>query len=103
VAAAVAAALFISLRLERAPAGSAARAGDVSADVVALADAAQDWSDQMLNSTLPSAGALVEDNPLRQEADALYADAQSAMNFLALNFLPTPAEAEAKSPAATKT
>jgi hypothetical protein len=37
----------------------------------------------------PKTEALLEGEPLRREADALYADARVALGFLALNFLPT--------------
>jgi hypothetical protein len=60
-----------------------------SPDVIALADAAEVWSDRVWNSTLPAAGEFVQDNALQQEVDAVYADARSAVDFLALNFLPT--------------
>jgi hypothetical protein len=36
----------------------------------------------------PEAIALLEGEPLRREVDAVYADARSALGFLALNFLP---------------
>ncbi len=36
----------------------------------------------------PTTEALLEGEPLRREADALYADARVALGFLALNFLP---------------
>jgi predicted anti-sigma-YlaC factor YlaD len=41
-------------------------------------------------TTLPSAAtaALQRENPLQNEANAVYADAKSALQFLALNFLP---------------
>ena len=41
------------------------------------------------NSVVPSAQTLVADNPLQHELDSVYSDTRSALNFLALNFLPT--------------
>jgi hypothetical protein len=41
------------------------------------------------NSVAPSAQTLVADNPLQHELDSVYSDTRSALNFLALNFLPT--------------
>jgi len=39
----------------------------------------------------PSVDALMRQDPLRTEVDSVYADARSAVHFLALNFLPAPA------------
>jgi hypothetical protein len=41
------------------------------------------------NSVVPKAQTLVVDNPLQHELDSVYSDTRSALNFLALNFLPT--------------
>ena len=41
------------------------------------------------NSVVPSAQTLVADNPLQHELDSVYSDTRSALDFLALNFLPT--------------
>jgi hypothetical protein len=41
------------------------------------------------NSVVPKAQTLVTDNPLQHELDSVYSDTRSALNFLALNFLPT--------------
>ena len=41
------------------------------------------------NSVVPSAQTLLADNPLQHELDSVYSDTRSALNFLALNFLPT--------------
>ena len=40
-------------------------------------------------SVVPSARTLVADNPLQHELDSVYSDTRTALNFLALNFLPT--------------
>ena len=39
----------------------------------------------------PRAQAILQQNPLQNEVDAVAADARSAVQFLALNFMPTPA------------
>ena len=41
------------------------------------------------NSVVPSAQTLVAENPLQHELDSVYSDTRTALNFLALNFLPT--------------
>lgn len=62
---------------------------DSSSEIAGLAAAAEAFSDEWLNTKLPEAGAAAVDNPLREELDSVYADARSALNFLAMNFLPT--------------
>jgi hypothetical protein len=64
---------------------------DSSRDIAGIAAAAEAFSDEWLNSKLPAASAVALDNPLRQELDGLQADARSALDFLALNFLPSTA------------
>ncbi len=44
---------------------------------------------RLLTSVGPSAEQLATDNPLTRELDSVQADARSALNFLALNFLPS--------------
>jgi hypothetical protein len=44
--------------------------------------------DRLWTALPESADTLLDRNPLRKEADAVYADARSAVQFLALNFLP---------------
>jgi len=61
-------------------------AGDVG---TARGFAAPQLLDRFWNSLPESADTLLDRNPLRKEADAVYADARSAVQFLALNFLPT--------------
>lgn len=48
-------------------------------------------SNQLWNAVVPRAGTLVADNPLQNELDSVYSDARSALDFLALNFLPSSA------------
>jgi anti-sigma factor RsiW len=55
------------------------------------------------NSVVPSAQTLVADNPLQHELDSVYSDTRSALNFLALNFLPTTQATPALQPAGAGT
>jgi hypothetical protein len=48
---------------------------------------------QLWSSLQPSANAVIDGDPLNQEVAAVAADARAAVQFLALNFLPTPAPA----------
>jgi hypothetical protein len=50
---------------------------------------AQSISTLWQKSVVPSAQTLVVDNPLQHELDSVYSDTRSALDFLALNFLPT--------------
>ncbi|HVU36270.1 MAG TPA: hypothetical protein VHE61_22730 [Opitutaceae bacterium] len=43
-----------------------------------------------LTTLVAPVGTLLRQDPLQTEADHVYADARSAVQFLALNFLPTP-------------
>jgi hypothetical protein len=62
---------------------------ETARELAGLATAAEQFSDEWLNTKLPAAGTAALDNPLRQELDSLNADAHSALDFLALNFLPS--------------
>ncbi len=61
----------------------------VSPEAVLLVEAMQSWSEQWSESVLPTAGQLAANNPLQVEMSSVYADARAALDFLALNFLPT--------------
>ena len=54
-------------------------------------------SDELFDRVQPAAQFLQQD-PLQREIESIRADARSALNFLALNFLPTPREAIAGEP-----
>ena len=58
------------------------------AETVAMAAAAQEFSSRMVGAVVPRAAAAVAENPLQQEIGALTSDLRSAVDFLALNFLP---------------
>jgi len=63
--------------------------GATAADAAVIVDAVQSLSDRLVETVIPSAGAMVADNPLQRELDSLQTDARSALRFLAMNFLPT--------------
>ena len=62
---------------------------NTSAQVSDALVVAQSISTLWQKSVVPSAQTLVVDNPLQHELDSVYSDTRSALNFLALNFLPT--------------
>lgn len=59
--------------------------GDVNTPKTAEVSAQQLWT-----TLEPSAGAVIDGEPLNNEVDAVVSDARTAVHFLALNFLPTP-------------
>lgn len=83
------AAILISANLrprldERAPANLTTADG-----TVVVVSAVQSLSSGLVDSVIPSAGELVAENPLQRELGSVYSDVRSALDFLALNFLPT--------------
>ena len=54
-----------------------------------VVSAVQSLSSGLVDSVIPSAGELVAENPLQRELGSVYSDVRSALDFLALNFLPT--------------
>ena len=76
---------------------------NLETDVRTVVSTAESLSQRFLNSLEPSALALAENNPLRDEIDSVYSDAQSALSFLALNFLPAVKESPATNPPNTAT
>jgi hypothetical protein len=78
------------------------RGGSTTNQTVQMNDAlvvAKSISTLWQNSIVPSAQTLVVDNPLQHELDSVYSDTRSALNFLALNFLPTTQATPALQPA----
>jgi hypothetical protein len=76
------------------PAGGPA--GNPTKEEMAMLTAAvSNASRGLVENVIPSTGALVADNPLQREFGAIAADARSALGFLAMNFLPTSAVADA--------
>jgi hypothetical protein len=88
---AAAAAFAIGLAL-RFGTGSAPR--ERMADATPTDDAAmilstvESLSSELVGTVIPSAGELVVQNPLQEEIGSVYSDMRSALDFLALNFLP---------------
>jgi hypothetical protein len=69
-----------------------------AADAQVIVQAVESLSNRFVDSVIPSAGELVAENPLQQELGSVYSDVRSALDFLALNFLPT----SASSPSANR-
>ena len=69
--------------------GDAANPVGARAEVVAAADAVDQVSDQFWTSVVPEAVTRLQDNALQSEINSVYDSARSALDFLALNFLPT--------------
>ena len=65
------------------------------ADAQVIVQAVESLSNRLVDSVIPSAGELVAENPLQQELGSVYSDVRSALDFLALNFLPGSAAAPA--------
>ena len=68
-------------------------------DAAMLAGVVREVSRGLVENVIPATGALVADNSLQREFDAIYADARSALGFLALNFLPTATNGASPAPA----
>ena len=78
-----------------------ARPASTSAEAIALIEEAGDFAAEFTDTVIPSAAVAVANNPLQQELGSVYADARSALHFLALNFLPPTAlapESKSESP-----
>jgi hypothetical protein len=58
-------------------------------DAAAIISTVEALSTELVASVLPTAGAIVAENPLQRELGSVYSDMRSALDFLALNFLPT--------------
>jgi hypothetical protein len=92
-AAAAAAALLLTLR----PAAGPAPANPAErADSVQLAQAVQAMPAQVWGQVQPQVEAVLAQDPLQQEKDALASGARSALGFLAYNFLPAPQTPESQ-------
>ncbi len=78
----------VAVVLIRPPAPRASRITD--AEIEALTETVNAASRGLVEKVIPATGALAADNPMQREFGAIYADARSAVGFLALNFLPLP-------------
>jgi hypothetical protein len=97
-----AAALAVALSLRTDPGSQPEPLASASAreDAAVIITAVESLSSDLVESVIPKAGELVAQNPLQQEFGSVYSDVRSALDFLALNFLPTtPANPE---PASTR-
>lgn len=69
--------------------GAGRRSGEtLAAESAAMAAVLRTASTRLVDTVIPVAGTAVADNPLQQELGAVAADMRSALDFLALNFLP---------------
>jgi hypothetical protein len=59
-----------------------------TAEVAVIIETVDSLSNEFVESVLPTAGGLVANNPLQRELTSVYSDMRSALDFLALNFLP---------------
>ena len=85
------ASLAVAVFVSKAPTPSAPDSRDVALDsqammesFAAMGTASREW----WNAVAPSAAELARQDPLRDELDSVYSDAQTAAAFLARNFLP---------------
>ena len=96
---AIAAAVVLVAGLRREPIGeergvavrpvASAPTQPATAEVAVIIETVDSLSTEFVERVLPSAGGLVANNPLQQEFTSVYSDVRSALDFLALNFLPT--------------
>jgi hypothetical protein len=75
------------------------RGSNPSEDAAVLMTTVQSISSEFVTSVIPSAGELVAENPLQHELGSVYSDVRSAIDFLALNFLPASRSTSALPPA----
>lgn len=93
---AVACAVFVFQRESGKIGQTEVAGGATAADAAVIVDAVQSLSDRLVETVIPSAGAMVANNPLQRELDSLQTDARSALRFLAMNFLPAAPAAAAQ-------
>ena len=58
-------------------------------DAAVIIKTVEELSTELVSSMIPAAGAAVAENPLQRELGSVYSDMRSALDFLAMNFLPT--------------
>jgi hypothetical protein len=100
ISAAAAAAAVVAVSLNRTPVmvGHAETPNAIAAtEAAVIVDAVETFSNRLVDSVIPSAGKLVAQNPLQEEMGSVYSDMRSALDFLALNFLPASTKAEPRS------
>ena len=84
------------------PAEEAPPAQVASEDAAVIFDAMETLSTQLSTAVIPKAGGFVSNNPLQEELGSVYSDVRSALDFLALNFLPTGQPAGSEPPPARR-
>ena len=90
LAAGAALALFVIQRAPESGQGNLAVNEHVTdSDARAIVAAAQALPQQLWSTLQPTAEKLTEQNPLQTELNSVYSNAQSAVSFLELNFLPS--------------
>jgi hypothetical protein len=72
-----------------------------AADAELIVETVESLSNQFVDTVIPSAGKAVAVNPLQQEIGLVYSDMRSALDFLALNFLPSVPSAPSSPPTRT--
>jgi hypothetical protein len=82
---AAAAALALAFYVQRPTSPGRSGASEDAAAVVAVVE---QLSVKLRDTVIPAGAEIVADNPLQRELDAVYSDARSAIDFLAMNFLP---------------
>jgi hypothetical protein len=92
---AAAAALAVAFYFQR-PANSSSN--PTKEDAAAVLAAVENFSFKFKERVIPATGAMVASNPLQEELGSVYSDARAALNFLALNFLPSSSAASAPAP-----
>ena len=99
LAAGAALAFFVMRRAPESARGDLAVNGHVSdSDVRAIAAAARALPFQVWSTLQPTAEKLTEQNPLQTELNSVYSNAESAVSFLELNFLPSGLLAQGAAP-----
>ncbi len=63
-------------------------ADTLAAESAVMAEVVRTASTRLVETVIPAAGTAAADNPLQQELGAVAADMRSALDFLAMNFLP---------------
>ena len=89
LAVAAAVAVLLTLQFSSRPNHTAAAEASSTEGAELIVSAVQSLSTGLVDAVIPSAGELVATNPLQQELGSVYSDVRSALDFLALNFLPT--------------
>jgi hypothetical protein len=73
--------------------------GLAAEDAAVIIRTVETLSTEFVDSVIPAAGGLVAENPLQRELSSVYSDMRSALDFLALNFLPDTRVEPARQPA----